>query len=112
MMLPIQSSMFSHIGYDADSMTLTVRFNPTKKSPDGDLYEYPNVVPEKWAEMQAAESAGKWFLANIKGQYEGKKVEPYITAADLENGITEVPGTVMVFEDDREPVEPEAGEEF
>ncbi len=83
MILPIQSSMFSHIGYDADSMTLTVRYHPSKKQTEGDLWTYAPVVSEKWDEMQAVakdpkQSLGKWFRANIAGQYEGKKIIPEI----------------------------------
>lgn len=78
MLQPVNSSMFSHIGYDAERLVLLVRFHPSKKQAEagepGDLREYRNFIPEKWAEMQAAESVGKWFLANVKGKYDGRKV--------------------------------------
>lgn len=79
MMNPVKSSMFSHIGYDAETLTLLVRFHPSKKQiaagEPGDLWSYAPFVSERWEEMQAAESVGKWFLANVRGKYEGKKVE-------------------------------------
>ncbi len=76
MMLPIQSSMLSEIGWAED--TLYLRYNPTKKQREagepGSLYRYPNYIhglpdplPESW---------GVWFNANIKGKYTGEKVEP------------------------------------
>ena len=78
MMLPIQSSMFSHIGWDND--TLYLRMLPTKKQAAqgelGDLWRYPNYVHGLPAEPPAApaEGWGKWWHGKIKGQYEGEKV--------------------------------------
>ncbi len=82
MMLPIQSSMFSHIGYDADSMTLTVRYHPSKKQvaaeQEGDLWVYKNYTLGLPVEPPLApdEGWGRWFLANIRGKYDGEKVIP------------------------------------
>ncbi len=80
MMLPITSSMFSHIGYDADSMTLTVRYHPSKKQlaagVAGDLWEYKNYTAGLPVEPPE-EGWGRWFLANIKGKYDGSKVPEY-----------------------------------
>lgn len=78
MMRPITSSMFSHIGYDADSMTLTVRYKKT-----GDVWVYKHYtrgIPEK----KPDEGWGKWFNANVRGKYEGEKVEAPLTAEMLD----------------------------
>ncbi len=72
-MLPIQSSMLSEIGWAED--TLTVRFKPTKKNPEGELWQYKNYV-HGLPDPAPEEGWGKWFLANIKGRYEGVKVIP------------------------------------
>lgn len=83
-MQQVQSSMLSHIGYDAERMTLLVRFHPSKKQQaageHGDLWEYSPVVSEKWDEAQTViadpeGSIGKWFLSTAKGKYDGKKME-------------------------------------
>jgi hypothetical protein len=83
MLNPITSSMFSHIGYDAETLTLLARFHPSKKQiaagEPGDLWSYAPVVSEKWDEAQAViadpeGSIGKWFLANVKGKYEGARI--------------------------------------
>ena len=87
---PITSSMFSHIGYDAETLTLLVRFHPSKKQiaagEPGDLWSYAPFVSERWDEMQAAESAGKWFLANVKGKYEASRVTLSAPLTDEELG--------------------------
>ncbi len=79
MILPIQSSMFSHIGYDKPGMFLTVRYHPTKKQKEagelGDVWQYrhySNGLPSQ----QPEEGWGRWFLANIRGKYDGEKVIP------------------------------------
>ncbi len=91
MMPPIQSSMFSHIGYDADAMTLTVRYHPSKKQlaaeQEGDLWVYRNYTVGLPAE-QPEEGWGRWFLGNVKGKYEGERViphednQPHMTVSD------------------------------
>lgn len=76
-MLPITSSMLSHVGYDEPSLTLYVQFHPSKKQAAagvaGDVWAYKNYIhgmPET-----PEEGWGRWFLANIKGRYEGAVVE-------------------------------------
>ena len=84
-MTPVTSSMFLAIGYDADTLTLSVRYHPSKKQiaagEAGDLWEYKHVIPERWAEAMAVladpeGSIGKWFLREIKGKYDASKVGP------------------------------------
>ncbi len=76
MMHPIQSSMFSHVGWRDD--TLLVRYHPSKKQlaaeQPGDLWEYKNYTAGLPVE-QPEEGWGRWFLGNIRGKYEGSKVD-------------------------------------
>lgn len=65
---PFGSSMISSAGYGYETQTLEVEFK------DGDLYRYTGVPEEKWAAMRSAESAGRYFNANIKGKYPERKV--------------------------------------
>jgi hypothetical protein len=55
--------------YSQESKTLTVQFSNGKK------YEYFDVSPEKWAALKVAESAGKYFNANIKTQHKYQPVQ-------------------------------------
>lgn len=66
-MQPVISSMIAAVGYDADTKTLAVEF--TK----GGTYEYSDVPLEEWEAFQSAESVGKYFLAQIKPNYEVTK---------------------------------------
>ena len=65
----VDSSLLHSIGYDAQTKTLFVNFL------NGGLYRYENVPQKVYDDFQAAESAGKFFLTKIKGQYPTRKVE-------------------------------------
>lgn len=62
---PVESSNLAAIGYDAESKTLQVDFK------NGKRFQYPNVPPERFAELQAAESVGKFFATRIKSEFLG-----------------------------------------
>lgn len=64
----IRSSMIAQIGYDEASLTLVIKFT------NGDMYEYFNVPKETFDALANADSEGKYFIANIKGKFEYKKV--------------------------------------
>ena len=55
-----KSSQVHSFGYDAATKTLAVKFDK------GGTYHYHGVSPEKFADMQKAESAGKYLGAHIK----------------------------------------------
>lgn len=57
------SSMIESYDWDDESHELTAKF---KK---GGVYSYPGVPEHVFQEMQGASSVGRYFLANIKGQY-------------------------------------------
>ena len=63
-MIPVVSSSIQEVGYDETGSQLHVRFVT------GFLYAYMNVPKELFHELINAESIGKYFAANVKGQYE------------------------------------------
>jgi len=75
---PLQSSMLKSTSYDPETKTLVITFNPSKKQVEqglpGDTFYYFNVPFHVFEGILASESAGKYFLSEIKGLYEGRKV--------------------------------------
>lgn len=65
---PVKSSNVKSIGYDMAAQELEVEFN-------SGVYVYSDVPPQVYSELMAAESAGKYVAANIKGLYESRRVE-------------------------------------
>ena len=75
---PVKSSQIASIGYDAASKTLAVQFKRFKDGQPTTVYHYSNVEPETFAQFEAAESKGRFFGAQIKGNtnYPYQKIEP------------------------------------
>ncbi|MGE5512451.1 MAG: KTSC domain-containing protein [Bacteroidota bacterium] len=67
-MQPVESSMLAAYGYEPETSTLAVQFK------NGTTIHYPN-VPQEVADGFAGESAGKHFNANVRGKFEGVKIE-------------------------------------
>lgn len=67
-MTPVESSLIFAVGFDVDKKELTVEF---KK---GGVYRYKPVPHAVYTAMLEAISVGKFFLRNIKNQYEYVKV--------------------------------------
>ena len=65
---PVKSSLITAVGYDEAQKELTVEF---KK---GGTYSYKLVPHAVYTAMLEAISVGKFFLRNIKNQYEYVKV--------------------------------------
>ena len=63
----MKSSTISHIGYDAATQELRVRFV------HGGEYLYQNVTEAEHNALMSAESIGKHFIANIKKLHAGAK---------------------------------------
>jgi hypothetical protein len=59
----IESSMIRSIGHDANTSTLEIEFN------SGVVWQYYDFPESSWYEFDGAESQGKFFHANIKGQF-------------------------------------------
>lgn len=71
-MIECESSQIAAFGYDATSQTLAVRF-PGRGVKPGDVYHYAGVPAEVFADMQAAESKGKFFGSHIRGRFDYTK---------------------------------------
>lgn len=66
----VKSSYLKEIGYDPDKQELEVTFN------SGAKFSYFDVSQTAYDSLITAESVGKHFATNIKGQYAHKKHEP------------------------------------
>jgi hypothetical protein len=67
-MKPVNSSTVKAIGYDAAKKVLDVEFH------HGGTYRYVGVPAELYAELEAAESPGKFLHAKIKGRFSFERV--------------------------------------
>lgn len=63
-----RSGMISKIAYNESEKLLTLTFN------SGGAYAYKDVPKEVFDGILAAESAGKYYHAHIKGKYEHERV--------------------------------------
>jgi hypothetical protein len=64
---PVKSSFIDGVDHVAETNTLIVQIK-------GILYHVDGVLPELHAQMMAAESVGKFFVARIKGVFPSRKV--------------------------------------
>ena len=64
----VDSSMIRSYGLDASISTLEVEFN------SGAIWQYFDVQESVYYEMQSSSSCGKFFNANIRGQYSESRV--------------------------------------
>jgi hypothetical protein len=58
--VPVDSSMISHVGYNAETQTLAVKFRK-----GGWTYHYSGVSAEKHADMMKADSIGKFLQTHV-----------------------------------------------
>lgn len=63
-----ESSNVSRFGYDADNKILAVEFK------SGGVYQYFDVPPGIFEQMQTASSKGQFLAQNIKGHYRYARV--------------------------------------
>lgn len=68
-LIPVTSSNIKSIGWDHELSILYVEFK------NGKMYAYKGVPEEVYADFIHSESAGKFFYAQIKGNFECEKVE-------------------------------------
>jgi len=66
--VPVESSNLKSVGHDPVSLTLEIEFQ------NGNIYQYFDVPQTVHVEMMQAPSLGKFFAAQIKGQYRFAKV--------------------------------------
>lgn len=61
--------MIRSIGHDPETNTLEVEFK------SGGTYQYQGVSADEHGSLITAPSVGKYFLQNIKGNYESSRIE-------------------------------------
>ena len=66
----VESSMIKQAAYNPEHCVLFFEFS------NGIVYKYDDVPFCVFEEFSVAPSQGKYFHAEIKGQYEGSKLEP------------------------------------
>jgi hypothetical protein len=68
---PVASSHVWKWGYDPNTQTLTVHFQPSVKYPAGRVIEYVGVDPDTAAKVMAHDSPGTALRTFIYGKFEG-----------------------------------------
>jgi hypothetical protein len=66
--ISVNSSNLASIGYDEQNEILEIEFN------HGGAYQYYDVPKDVHNELMNASSHGKYFIANIKDNYNLKKI--------------------------------------
>lgn len=61
--IPVDSSSIAEVGYDPASSTLEVVFR------EGGVYRYFGVPAAVFSEFMAADSKGRYFVAEIRNRY-------------------------------------------
>jgi hypothetical protein len=80
---PCTSSAIAAHGFDPATQTLFLTFT------SGTTYSYQEVSNDTYAALQAAESVGRFYGANIKGKFIAVPVPVEPAAADSEGGETD-----------------------
>ena len=80
-MTPCESSQIHAHGYDPTTQTLALQFKRKGEHGErigGSIYHYSNVPADVYQAFVAAESKGRYFGANIKGNadFTYRKIEP------------------------------------
>jgi KTSC domain len=68
-MHPVHSTMASQIGYDPDREILQIEFQ------SGAVYQYAEIDPETWEDLQYSDSIGSFYNEEIKGYYPSARIE-------------------------------------
>ena len=66
---PVESSNLASVGYDTDNKILEIEFN------HGGVYQYFDVPQDVHDELMSADSHGKYFVHNIKDEYEYDRIK-------------------------------------
>lgn len=64
----VESSNLASVGYDAENEILEIEFN------HGGVYQYFDVPNDEYEALMNADSHGKYFVANIRDDYEYQKM--------------------------------------
>jgi hypothetical protein len=65
----VTSSNIRSVGYDPSSKVLEVEFS------NGGVYQYADVPGQVYADLEAAESVGRYFSANIRNAFKATRIE-------------------------------------
>jgi hypothetical protein len=65
---PVTSNLIGAYHYDSNTSTLEIEFV------SGEVWRYQSVPPEVCQKFEAASSKGKYYLREIKGKYDAKKL--------------------------------------
>lgn len=68
-MIPIESSMITHLGHDEATNILRVRFKKGEQE-----WDYLDVSKDDFNSLINAKSIGSHFHKNIRSKFEGKKI--------------------------------------
>lgn len=68
-MLPVNSTMAAAIGYDPDQQILQVEFAT------GKVYQYTDVEEQTWESLCEADSIGRFYNHQIKGNYNCRRID-------------------------------------
>jgi hypothetical protein len=60
---PLESKMFRSVAHDAEKSILYLRFR------SGDVYRYFEFDQERYNDLLAAESYGRYFLSHIRDEF-------------------------------------------
>jgi len=66
----VKSSYIKEVGYDEGKQELRIKFK------NGVIWKYFDVPAKAHVSLLLAESTGKYFAAEIKGVFKGRKIEP------------------------------------
>lgn len=78
-MTTCNSSLIQAYEYDDNAWILTLVFKS-----NGDVRSYPDFPPELFSEFEASDSKGKFYNANIKGQFDGVLKTGRVTPEEVE----------------------------
>jgi hypothetical protein len=78
-MTTCNSSLIQAFEYDDNAWILTLVFKS-----NGDVRSYPDFPPELFSEFEASDSKGKFYNANIKGQFDGVLKTGRVTPEEVE----------------------------
>lgn len=79
----VVSSQLAGFGYDGETNTLAIHFNPKAGDEQGPLYHYFGVPQGVFNALQGSDSKGTFFYAHIKGKYDYQKIEPELEDVKL-----------------------------
>ena len=69
LMFKVSSSNIDSVGYDTATRKLRIAFKNKA------TFDYLDVAPELFNDLMDADSIGKFFHANVKNKFKGKKRE-------------------------------------